>query len=301
VWQSRHTRALAGAAVATFSDTMSDMSVSQSLDGRVYTTVHGQGFPAQLGTTNEVLWTARKDIVIGAGESQDLDAQYVDPSGAGTRIALIPLSGVTPVVTTDYTMGSAAGGTDLNANLTVTVNTWGGNTANITLANSAAVTGHVWVQLRGKIIRQYEPFIFTCTYAGKADYGDRVLTYSMPYQDSVNTIQAFTNQILYMVQYPYSNVDNIEFIASKDGTLMTAGMVLDVGSRITASETVSGINTDFYVNKYSLIFEPGVLRCKLENMVINYSNRIIGVWGTNASDSTYWGPAGTGTIGNWVF
>jgi hypothetical protein len=305
VWQSRHTRALAGAAVATFSDTMSDMSVSQSLDGRVYTTVHGQGFPAQLGTTNEVLWTARKDIVIGAGESQTLDAQYVDPSGAGTRIALIPASGVTPVVTTDYTMGSAAGGTDLNANLTVTVNTWGGNTANVTLTNSAAVTGHVWVQLRGKIIRQYEPIIVTKTFPLQINYGDRVLTYSMPYQDSLNTVDAFTQELMYMTANPMSHIDSMEFIASKDSTLMGYAMVMDIGSRITISETVSGFGTvrsfDLFLNKYSLIFEPGVLRCKLENFVTYLDSGVIGVWGTSASDSTYWGPAGTGTIGNWVF
>jgi hypothetical protein len=198
-------------------------------------------------------------------------------------------------------MGSAAGGTDLNASLTYTVNTWGGNTANVTLTNGAAVTGHVWIQLRGKIIRQYEPAISTKTDAtSKTAYGDRALTYTMPYQDSVATVEAFALTLLSQKKDPHSNVDSLEFVANKTDTLMGYAMALDVGSRITVTETVSGISSDFFVNKYSLTIEPGKITCKLENLEACYSQAVIGIWGTNASDSTYWGP-GTGTIGNWVF
>jgi hypothetical protein len=304
VWQSRHTRSASSSIMGYFNNTMTDMSISQSLDGRVYTTVHGQGFPCNLGTTNEVLWTARKDILLDAsGGTQTLDCQYVDPSGAGTRIALIPASGVTPVVTTDYTMGSAAGGTDLNANLTVTVNTWGGNTANITLTNSAAVTGHVWFQLRGKIIRMYEPVISTKTYsASKLLYGDRILTYSMPYQDSVNTVDAFSQELLNMYNNPSSHVDSMEFVVNNTNTLMTYAMVIDVGAYIAITEPISSMAANgFFVNKYSLMFEPGVMRCRLENLVMNTVFTSTGIWGTDSTDSSYWGPAGTGSIGNWVF
>ena len=302
-WQTRHTRSLA-ASVASFSDTMTDLVIGYKADNKIYNTVKGKGFPVQVGTVNEVLWSSRKEIVLEADASQTLDMPYTDPTGLGNRIALSPGTGVTPEADTDYKMSSTSGGgNDLNANLTFAVNTWGGNMANVTLTNGAAVTGYINIcQLRGKIIRLYDPVIATKTdETSKSAYGDRALTYVLPYQDSINVIDAFAATMLDAKKDPHSDIDSLEFVANKNDTLMKAAMTIDVGSRITIAETVSGISTDFFVNKYSLVFEPGILRCKLENLEALTSTGAIGVWGTDASEATWWGPGTDGVVGNWVF
>jgi hypothetical protein len=113
--------------------------------------------------------------------------------------------------------------------------------------------------------------------------------------------EAFAITLLAQKKDPHGNVDSTEIPANKNDTLMTLAMALDVGKRFTLAETMSGINSDFFVNKYTLTLEPNHITCKLENLEAVISTSVIGLWGTNASDSTYWGPAGTGIIGNWVF
>lgn len=300
-WQTRHTRALS-TSVATFNDTMTGLVLGRSAK-KIYGTVKAKGYPVQAGTAVETLWTSRREIVLGAGGSATFDIMYVDPSGAGSRVALVPSSGVTPVSGTDWQMSSVSGdgGSNLNANLTYTVNTWGGNTANVTIANGAGVSGYINLfQLRGKIIRLNDPVTVTKTdAASKATYGDRTLTHVMTYQDNVNVVDAFAVTILAAKKAPHSDIDSLEFIAGTDALMATA-MALDVGSRITVIETVTGISTDFFVNKYILTIEGNILHCKLENLESLASAGVIGIWGTNASDSTFWG-AGTGVIGNWIF
>lgn len=301
VWQTRHTRALS-ASVATFTDTMTGLTISRNTQ-KIYGTVKGKGYPAQVGTSDEVLWTSRREIVLGAGASQTFDIPYTDPSGAGARVALSPGTGVTPVVTTDYKMSSTSGsGTDLNASLTYTVNTWGGNTANVTITNASAVTGYIWfMQLRGRIIRLNDPITVTKTdTTSKETYGDKTLTHNMPYQASVNVVDAFAADLLAKKKDPHSDIESMEFVANSSAALMAAAMAIDIGSRITVNETVTGLATDFFVNKYSLTIENEKLICRLDALESLGSTGTIGIWGTSASDSTFWG-AGTATIGNWIF
>jgi hypothetical protein len=303
LWQTRHTRYLQ-ASLGTLTDSMTDFSIMRKADNRIFNTVRGEGNPVNTGLTNEVLWTSRTEIVMPGPGTVTMDCMYVDPSGGGNRIALVTGTGVTPAVGTDYAMGSSAGGgTDLNANLTVTVNSWGGNTANITLVSNATRTGYVdLLQLRGHIIRTYEPVISTKTdVASNTAYGDRALTYTMPYQNSIAMVEAFATTLLSQKKDPHSNVDGTEFPANKNDTLMALAMAADVGKRFTLSETVSGISSDFFINKYTLTLEPNHITCKLENLETVVTGSTIGIWGTGAGDATYWGPAGSGTIGNWVF
>jgi hypothetical protein len=283
---------------------MRGLTVNRKAD-TIYNTIKGTGYPLQLGTTNEVLWMSRKEIVLDPSQTFVTVVRFSDPSGAGKRVAVIPGSEVTPVTITDYKMSATAGGTgsDLNANLTIVV-TWGGNTASVSLTNTAAVTGYInLLQLRGKLIRLYDPAeVVKTDSTSKLAYGDRSLSYSLPYQDNVNTVEAFSTELLAKLKDQYSTVDGLEFIANSTSTLMGYAMSLDVGLRITASETVTGIAAiDFFVNSYDLTIEAGKLTCKLGNLEsVVGSTANIGIWGTNAGDSTDWG-TNAADSGRWVF
>jgi hypothetical protein len=65
---------------------------------------------------------------------------------------------------------------------------------------------------------------------------------------------------------------------------------------------VTGIAAiDFFVNSYDLTIEAGKLTCKLGNLEsVVGSTANIGIWGTNAGDSTDWG-TNAADSGRWVF
>jgi len=300
--QSKNTRASSTSA-ATFDNTMTDLKIGRTA-ARIYPTIKAKGHPAQVGSSAEILWTSRKEITLAAGGSITFDIAYVDPGGSGNRVALVPETGVTPEADTDYKMSSVSGdvGNDLNADLTYTVNTWGGNTANVTLTNGAAQTGYIGLlKLRGMIIRLNDPVTVTKTDAtSKTTHGNRTLTHDLNYQDSVNVVEAFATTLLSQKKDPHSDIDYIEFIANSSPELMAAALALDVGSRITLIETATGIESAFFVNRYTLKIDGKMLICRLEALARFDDNGTIGYWGPGDNDSTYWG-AGTATIGNWVF
>ena len=301
-WQTRHSRLLL-TANSVFSNSMTGLTVKRKADS-IYNTIKATGYPLTLGTTNEVLWTSRKEMVIEAAATLTLAVRFTDPSGAGKRVAVIPGTEVTPVSDTDYKMSSlpANGGNDLNASLGITV-TWGGNTASAALVDNAAVTGYINLfQLRGKIIRLNDPAEVVKTDAtSKTAHGDRTLTFALPYLDSINTITAFATELLARLKDPVTAIESLEFVANTNATLMAAAMDSDVGYRTTLTETVTGFSADdFFINSYDLIIEPGKLTCKFGNLEPAGLTANIGIWGTNAGDSGDWGTV-AGDSSRWVF
>jgi hypothetical protein len=124
---------------------------------------------------------------------------------------------------------------------------------------------------------------------------------ALPYQDSVNTLDAFSTELLSRLKAPYSTIDALEFVANDSAGLMALAMALDVGSRITVTEGATGLSSDdYFVNTYELILEPGKLICKLGNLEAAGVSGNVGLWGTIAADSGDWG-TGTGDATNWTF
>ena len=278
-WHSRNTR-FGLSSAATFDNTMSDLRVNRKADS-VYNNIAATGYPVKLGTSNEVLWTQQKELVIGPAQTMVVEARFTDPSGAGQRVAVKPGSEVTPVADTDYKMSSVSGsGNDKNAKLTLVV-TWGGNLASISLTNTDAGTCYInTLQLRGKIIRLYDPsLVRSIDAASQAQYGDRVLSVAFPYQDNLHAITAFSTGLLGRLKDPHSTVDSLEFAANATDADLTAALACDVGVRITASESVTGFVTqDFAVGTYELTVDRGELTCKLGNLENSAVWNDIGTW-----------------------
>jgi hypothetical protein len=270
-WQSRNTRA-ALAPVAAFDNTMQDLVVGRR-DENIYSTVRATGYPVYIGTTDEVLWTSRKEIVLPTGVYALVPSvRFNDPNGA-RRVALSPGTGIFPdAAAGDYAMSSVPGdgGGDLNGNFGRAV-TWGGNTADLYIYNNSGVTGYVNIlRLRGRIIRINDPIdiILTDTAANKKKYGDKTLSIAFPYLDNLDTLSVFAATVFNDAKIPKSAVDSLEFIANASVQRMTDAMACDVGRRITLTETVTGFSAkDFFVNSYGLTLERGKLTCKLGNLV----------------------------------
>ncbi len=305
VGQTRHTR-LVEVSVATFNETMQGLKVRRSAQ-KVWNTIKGTGYPVAVGASNEVLWTLRKELEIaGSTTAPQISVRYSDPTGISQKVALQPATGVTPAAGTDYVFSSVSGSAsgDLNANLSVTVS-WGGNTAKITYENTGAQTGYLQVgaQIRGKLYRLNDPTeIIKTNSTSILSFGDKVLPLAFPYLDNINTLNDFATEALRLSKDIFSDVEEISFIANSNSTLMGYFMLLDVGSRITLTETVTGFSSqDFFVNRISVDFEHGQIICRLQNLVpYSLVASDFGIWGTDASNSGVWG-ANAADSSAWTF
>lgn len=86
------------------------------------------------------------------------------------------------------------------------------------------------------------------TAASQDRHGARILTYSIPYQDSFNTAQDFANVLLAQRKDPFTDVTAASFYAEATDELTAAALDLDIGDRITLIENASGLGADFFIN-----------------------------------------------------
>jgi hypothetical protein len=303
-WQTRHTRLLLSS-IGTISDAMVNMTIRRKSDD-IYNTIKATGYPVSVGTTSEVLWTSQREIIVPAGGTVTMTCRFADPTYGGKRVAVIPDTEVAPVADTDYKMSSVSenNGNDLNAYLTITP-VWGGNAADLSLVNTSGNAGYVnLLKIRATILRLNDHAEKVSTDAtSKITFGDRTLTFVLPYLDDINRISSFSAEILAKLKSAFSVVDSIEIIANDSATLMDFAMRADVGVKFTLIESVTGISQDYIINSYDLSQEAGgLLRCTLGNLeaASNVPGETTGMWGTGASDATEWGST-IADAGVWVF
>ena len=254
VYQTRHDRVKETTSQVTLNDTMIKLRVKRPIN-LVYNKINIVTYPTEVDAdATTVLATLQKELSLNAGASHTMTMRYRDPSGAATRVSGTAM--VTPVADTDYKMSSVSGdgGNDLNDDLGVSV-TFGGNTASITLTNNhASSVGYVNLfQLRGKGIYLYDPSEYIASDStSQSDYGVRPLSYNMPYQDDPNVGVDFGDVLLDWYKDPVSYAEYVEFIANKNDTLMTAALGVEIGELVTITETLTGINTNYFVNAIDL-------------------------------------------------
>jgi hypothetical protein len=81
-------------------------------------------------------------------------------------------------------------------------------------------------------------------------YGEKTLTYNMPYQNSSVFGQAVANELIRRHKDPASNISSVTFIANRSTTLMGYALTLGIGSRVNIVETVTGVDADFFINGF---------------------------------------------------
>jgi hypothetical protein len=286
VYRSRHERMKIASSAASFDDSMTGLRVHRSRDNlfnQFKVTVH----PSQEDTSPVILYSIQREISLAPGQAYTFTARYTDPLSSGARVSASGM--IAPVIDVDYWMAYVSEETVttsshatkkkvapayvMSASLGVqtfdetgVAGTFGANSCQVTLTNNGTKQGFVTrFNLRGYGLYEYDPVDITGEDGTSTTLnGDHPLNYDMPYQHNRHVGEDFKNYFVSRYSTPRTVVDSMEFIANASDAIMKTALSLDVGSRITLRETMTGINTDYFVGHYSLIIEPtGVIRCVL--------------------------------------
>ena len=267
VFESRTARALNVTSVATFIDTMHGLTVSRSRDDLVnvmQTTVHPRRVDAAATT---ILWSRdiaddEEPIEMAAGAVVDtIFGAYGDPANNRARCGGTDMQA--PVSGTDYHMFANADGSGANlvANLTVTP-AFGSNGVRWALTNGGAGTGYI-TRLRclGKGIYDRAPVMVEIQDATSVTaFGRRLTQLDMAYQDDTNAAVGFTEAMIALYRTAGSYPRTLQVMTGPDAAVAAAILVVDVGSRITIVETVTGVSADVFVQGCAYTLEQGVMR-----------------------------------------
>lgn len=255
-YESHTTRMNNVTAAGTLSDTMQDLSIEHSRED-IYNKIKSVVSPVEVDTAVSVLGSVSEAVQLEPSEEKIIYLRYTDEATT-RRISAIGV--ISPVADTDYKMSSVAGvdGNDLNANLTLAAIV-GANTLSVTLENTAAVKGYVLpLQVRGQKVTLYDKIESVAKDdTSIAAYGERTLTYNMPYQNNASFGQAVANEVLRRFKDPSSNISGVSFVANRSDTLMGYTLTLGIGSRVSIFETVTGVNSHFYINGYEYELRAG--------------------------------------------
>lgn len=245
--------------VATFNDTMISLSAPHDrtlLINRVKATTH----PRTVGSVaTDVLFTLTQVNpsihAVAAGQVVVIEGDYTDPANRSSRIGGTEM--VTPVVTTDYTANTLANGTgtDLSASFTVEAE-YGSNRVKYSITNKSGSAGFITkLQARGRYLFDYTPVDNISTDAASiASYGERQLALDMPYESTVSAAAGVGDYVLGVWSGPSAVAVAMPLIPPGATDLATM-IAREPGHAVTITETVTGINTVYFINHVSMRFE----------------------------------------------
>ena len=228
---------------------VSHITVDRPLD-KVYNRVRTSSYPRKVGVAAERVYNMDHDLEIAAGATQVIEARYVDPDNPDTRVSATSL--ITPTGT-DFEFGSSSGdGNDqLHASLGITM-TAGANAASLSLVNNAGVTGYVnKMQIRGTIIRLYEPVLIVANdSSSQTSYGLRETNLVLPYQNNPLVADDFGALVLAFYKNPRNYITEYSIAADKSVALGNVATRAEPGDRVTIpANTPTGVASgDYYVH-----------------------------------------------------
>jgi hypothetical protein len=276
-YENHATRMASLSAAGTLNDTMTGLEIDHS-SGNIWNKVRATTYPVERDTSVSVLGSISEEFSLEPGESRTIFIPYRDPTSERRMsgiLSLDPVYGAAPITAdTDYKMSSIPGngGNDLNANLTVSP-TAGANSLLVTLTNSAAVKGNVnLLQIRGYAVRTFDRVESVSSDSTSITaYGERTITYSMPYQNLSNVGQAFADELVRRYKDPGSQISGVTFVANTSTTLMGYALTLGIGARVTIVETVTGTNSDHFINGFEYELLAGNILQATWNFEKNYN------------------------------
>lgn len=246
--------------VATFNDTMIGVSAPRDRNlviNRVKATTH----PRTVGTVaTDILFTLAQTSPtsihsVAPGVAAVIEGDYTDPNNRSARIGGTEM--VTPVATTDYTMNTLASGagTDLTASFSVTAE-YGSNRVKYTITNKSSSTGYITkLQARGRYLFDYTPVDNISTDSASITlYGERQLALDMPYESTVGAAAAVGDYVLSVWSTPAAVAAIMPLVPPTSADLATM-IAREPGHAVTITETVTGLNTVYYINRVSMRFE----------------------------------------------
>jgi hypothetical protein len=197
-------------------------------------------------------------VEIGVGETVTILADYRDPANLASHVG--GKDCVTPVASTDYTGNTAADGTGSNitSDLDLSTTSFLGSRASIKAENNGTVTAYLrgpgsedGMQIRGKgLYSGYQPIYSLAENSTSiASFGNRNLPSTMDLP--LNSSQAVGAGAAEFLANLYGDIQNIPTkcrpLTEIPATLQ-ACIVLDVGDKISISETQTAASAEVFIN-----------------------------------------------------
>jgi len=266
VYINRNHRPAVSSADMSFSSTMVELEADRDID-EVFNVVKGTGYPARIDDDNtSVLYNLEREIEIAASETIVQTYRLRDPNSTGARASLYPGTLKALVADTDYKMSSISGddGNDLNSSLDIAV-LWGGNSVEVTYTNNDASTGYInKLVLTGRGVYNDAPLEYISEDATSiTKYGERTITFDMPYQDDDDVVTTVADLILARYKEPYTQLKKVTFIGNTDATLAAYARDIAVNQYVTIAETVTGFSANYFVNAVTMEIRDSVVRVTL--------------------------------------
>ncbi len=255
-YESRHARLLDTVSDWTLADAdiqgLTLPSMRDEIINSVRVTIHPRIVDEDPST---ILYNQTNTIEVAAGATKTLlgpfrDQVTGDPMG-GTDVQSL-------VATTDYTANIASDGssTDITSDFSIVV-TAGASGAKFAVTNGNASTGFLtFLQLRGKGIRDKGTLQLTARDTGSiTTNGEHVVDFDMPYQVSTDVGQGAADYTLSKYSTAFAQARTVT-ILGRNATVLTQMLQRDISDRLTISETVTGLNSAFFINGEELKVLP---------------------------------------------
>lgn len=222
-------------------------------------------YPKSSDDTEQILYSLGKPLKIAPGKTKTIVGNYTKP-GTEEKITVYDSLMVDPVATTDYLMNRLRNGTgtDLTADLTVT-RVYEADKFTDTLVNGSIYTGYVTkLQARGYGVYMGDTLsVEVEDTASQETYGVKELQINQLYQTDVEQGTQEANKILFLEKDPRNRYNKIHMKANKSAENMYSFLTVDIGDLVHIENSVTGLNSDFYVQ--------GISWTVLSGGIINYT------------------------------
>ena len=254
--ESRHARLLHTSSDWTLSDTEHMGVKLPSTRSEVINTVRVQGHPFivdALPTT--LVYNQANSVQVLAGTTKLLLGSFRDPVTGDT----IGATEVQPQIAgTDYIANLESDGTGVDATADFSIVTSIG-AAGIQQYVTNSGTSDAYLTRnqfygrgsydRGTIVREARDSISV------DQIGERVVTFDMYYQADSDVLQGAADYILSKYSSSIAQARTVTVFGS-NATLLTQILVRDISDKLTISETVTGLNSSFFINAIDLELMP---------------------------------------------
>lgn len=289
-FEDRHTRPKYGSSSASLSNAcLAGMQVERGTR-LIYNRVKTEVSPRETLAAASILFTLQSKPLVAQSTCMLIEGTYTDPSNRGL-LRVAGASMVAPASTTDFTMNTASdgAGTNLTSSFTVAAS-YGGNSVRYQIANTGTTAGFVTLlQARGRGILIKEPVLAdTADNASISSYGESVLRLDMPYQGNPLVAADAAAALLANWKDPNYVLEFIEFPANLSDGLMKAALQREPGDKVTITETVTGIDLEYFVQGVELTLEPpSQIKCRWTLVPAGTSNFwILGTVGSSEMGET---------------
>ena len=234
--------------VAAFADEFMDTEVSRRANRRVKRVVV-TGYPHAKDTAPVVLFTNPQEIQIAPGVEVEFSGFFRDPNDSSAR-TIAAVNVLQPIVNTDYKFSSSSGsGTDMNADLEITLWEVGARSFRIKMVNNnPSVTGNLWFyQVRGEGLYPYDTVTYTAVDTSVKEGEGVTINYDLPYHDDYYNIKSIADAILGWYNVEATSMPFIEFVPSASEADFEKFKVCKPGEVIAVSESVTGLSQSMVV------------------------------------------------------